>query len=116
MVSSSATSLLRKKDYVDADLFRNSGRYGDVRLVPVLTTIVTSVIGWGLVTNTGASWLTWQGYLLGPFHLGGKTGNWAYANLGVFAALVLSFLVTIIFTSAQVRQQEDAVETPVPVA
>jgi len=28
------------------DLFRNSGRYGDVRLIPVLTTIVTSVIGW----------------------------------------------------------------------
>jgi purine-cytosine permease-like protein len=108
--------LLRKKDYVDADLFRNSGRYGDVRLVPVLTTIVTSVIGWGLVTNTGASWLTWQGYLLGPFHLGGKTGNWAYANLGVFAALVLSFLVTVVFTSAQVRRQEDEVATPVPVA
>jgi purine-cytosine permease-like protein len=57
---------LRRKDYSDTDLFRNSGRYGDVRLIPVLTTIVTSVIGWGLVTNTGASWLTWQGYLLGP--------------------------------------------------
>ena len=78
-----------KKDYVDADLFRNSGRYGDVRVIPVVTTIVASVIGWGLVTNSGASWLTWQGYLLGPVHLGGKTGNWAYANLGVFAALVL---------------------------
>jgi nucleobase:cation symporter-1, NCS1 family len=108
--------LLRKKDYVDADLFRNSGRYGDVRVIPVLTTIVTSVIGWGLVTNSGASWLTWQGYLLGPFHLGGKTGDWAYANLGVFAALVLSFLITVIFTSGQVRQQESDVATPVPVA
>ena len=108
--------LLRKKDYVDADLFRNAGRYGDVRVVPVLTTIVTSVIGWGLVTNSGASWLTWQGYLLGPLHLGGKSGNWAYANLGVLAALVLSFLVTVVFTSAQVRQQEDSAPAPTSVS
>ncbi len=107
---------LRRKDYSDADLFRNDGRYGDIRLIPVVTTIVTSVIGWGLVTNTGASWLTWQGYLLGPIHLGGKSGNWAYANLGVFAALVLSFLVTVAFTGAQVRRQEDLDVAPATVA
>jgi len=54
----------------------------------------------GLVTNTGASWLTWQGLLARTNPpLGGKTGKWAYANLGVFAALVLSFLVTVAFTS-----------------
>jgi purine-cytosine permease-like protein len=106
--------LLRRKDYSDADLFNNAGRYGDVRLTPVATTIITSVIGWGLVTNTGASWLTWQGYLLGPLHLGGKSGDWAYANLGVFAALVLSFLATVVLTSGQVRQQEDVGATPVP--
>jgi nucleobase:cation symporter-1, NCS1 family len=108
--------LLRKKDYVDADLYLNNGRYGDVRLIPVATTIVASFIGWGLVTNTGANWLTWQGYLLGPLHLGGKSGEWAFANLGVFAALVLSFLVTVLFTSAQVRRQEVVADTPVPVA
>ncbi len=108
--------VLRKKDYVDSDLFRNSGRYGDIRLVPVVTTIVASVVGWGLVTNGLASWLTWQGYLLGPLHLGGKTGEWAGANLGVFAALVLSFLVTVIFTSTQVRRQEETESTPVPIS
>jgi len=108
--------VLRKKDYVDSDLFRNSGRYGDIRLVPVVTTIVASIVGWGLVTNGLASWLTWQGYLLGPLHLGGKTGEWAGANLGVFAALVLSFLVTVIFTSTQVRRQEETESTPVPVS
>jgi NCS1 family nucleobase:cation symporter-1 len=108
--------VLRKKDYVDADLFRNAGRYGDIRLVPVVTTIVASVIGWGMVTNTLASWLTWQGYLLGPMHLGGKSGEWAGANLGVFAALVLSFLATVLLTSGQVRQQEDGVAAPVPVS
>jgi purine-cytosine permease-like protein len=107
---------LRRKDYADAELFSNTGRYGDVRLIPVVTTVVTSVIGWGLVTNSGASWLTWQGYLLGPLHLGGKSGNWAYANLGVFAALVLSFLVTVIFTSGEVHQQEDVAVTPAQVS
>jgi purine-cytosine permease-like protein len=107
---------LRKKDYSDVDLFRNSGRYGDVRFIPVITTIVTSIIGWGLVTNSGASWLTWQGYLLGPLHLGGKTGDWAYANLGVFAALVLSFLVTVALTKGEVRQQEDVDSAPVSVS
>jgi nucleobase:cation symporter-1, NCS1 family len=40
----------------------------------VLAVIVSTGIGWGLVTNSSASWLTWQGYLLGPFHLGGKGG------------------------------------------
>lgn len=108
--------LLRKQDYVDDELFQNSGRYGDVRLIPVVTTIVASFVGWGLVTNTFASWLTWQGYLLGPLHLGGKTGNWAFANLGVFAALVLSFLATVLLTGAQVRRQEDVASTPAAVS
>lgn len=107
---------LRRKDYADADLYQNSGRYGDVRLIPVMTTIIASVIGWGLVTNSLASWLTWQGYLLGPLGLGGKKGEWAYANLGVFAALVLSFLATVILTKARVHQQEDLDPTPVSVS
>ena len=40
---------------------------------------------WGLVVNTAANWLTWQGYLL--FLIGGKDGSWASANLGVIVAL-----------------------------
>jgi hypothetical protein len=98
--------VLRKKDYSDGDLFKNSGRYGDVRLAPILTIVVTSFIGWGLVTNTYASWLTWQGYLLKPLGLGGKSGAWAYANLGVLAALLLSFLATVIFDRKSVLVQE----------
>jgi NCS1 family nucleobase:cation symporter-1 len=98
--------VIRKKDYADADLFSIAGRYGDVRVTPILTTIVASVVGWGLVTNSFASWLTWQGYLLKPFGLGGKSGAWAYANLGVLAALALSFVVTILTSKGRVRQQE----------
>ena len=49
--------------------------------------VLGTVLGWGLVTNTYAGWLDWQGYLLGPFGLGGKDGAWAFANLGVLVAL-----------------------------
>ena len=53
-----------------------------------------AAIGWGLVTNTSAGWLDWQGYLLEPLGLGGKDGAWAYAGLGVLVALVLGFAGT----------------------
>jgi NCS1 family nucleobase:cation symporter-1 len=63
------------------------------------------VVGWGLVTSTYASWLHWQGYLLGPLGLGGKSGPWAFANLGVLAALVVGFAGTLL-TAPRVRAQE----------
>ena len=99
---------LRRRDYAEADLYRPDGRYGDVRLVPVLTVLVGTALGWGLVTNASASWLTWQGYLLGPFGLGGKEGAWAYANLGVLVALFLGFVVTLVADRGRVRAQEAA--------
>ena len=101
-----ADLLLRRKDYSEIDLFSHSGRYGDVRVIPSLTIVVSSFIGWGLVTNSFASWLTWQGYLLKPLGLGGKTGPWAYADLGVLAALVFSFVVTLMFDRKMVVEQE----------
>ena len=100
---------LRRKDYAEADFYRPTGRYGDLRAVPILITVVSSVLGLGLVTNSAASWLNWQGYLLGPIGLGGKSGNWAYANLGVLLALVLSFVLTLLFTRADVVREEELV-------
>jgi len=99
---------LRRKDYAEAELFQPSGRYGDVRALPLAVIVVSTVVGWGLVTNGSASWLTWQGYLLKPFGLGGKAGAWQYANLGVLVALAIGFLVTLVFSSAAVRAQESA--------
>jgi hypothetical protein len=64
------------------------------------------VLGWGLVTNTFAGWLSWQGYLLGPFGLGGKDGPWAFAGLGVLVALVVGFLGYLIGGARRVRRQE----------
>ena len=98
-----------------ATLFTPAGRYGDVRWLPVLTIVVATGIGWGLVTNGAASWLTWQGYLLGPFGLGGKSGAWAFANLGVLVALALGFVVTLLFSRASVRAEESA-PLPAPAA
>jgi hypothetical protein len=76
--------------------------------------VVSTVIGWGLVTNASASWLTWQGYLLGPFGLGGKTGAWAFANLGVLVALVIGFVTTWAFGRSAVHAQEAAPLAPAP--
>ena len=104
---------LRRRDYAESDLYTPAGRYGDVRWIPVLTVIVSTGIGWGLVTNSSASWLTWQGYLLSPLHLGGKTGAWAFANLGVLIALAIGFLVTGLLSRSAVRAEE-AVPVPAP--
>jgi hypothetical protein len=70
--------------------------------------VVGTVLGWGLVTNTFAGWLDWQGYLLGPFGLGGKGGSWAYANLGVFVAFVVGFVGWLLLGRSTVRRQEAA--------
>jgi nucleobase:cation symporter-1, NCS1 family len=97
---------LRRRDYAEPELFTARGRYGDIRWLPVLTVVVATGLGWGLVTNGLANWLTWQGYLLGPFGLGGKHGAWAFANLGVLIALALGFVVTFAFSRAAVRAEE----------
>ena len=97
---------LRRRDYAEADLFDPKGRYGDVRGLPIAVIVVSTALGWGLVTNTYATWLTWQGYLLAPFGLGGKTGAWASANVGVLVALVLAFLVIFLADRNRVRTQE----------
>src|SRR5580698_9812238 len=104
---------LRRRDYAESELFTPAGRYGDIRWVPVTAVVVATGIGWGLVTNTAASWLAWQGYLLGPFGLGGKHGAWEYANLGVLVALAIGFVGHLVFGRADVRAEE---AVPIPAA
>ncbi|WP_295014811.1 cytosine permease [uncultured Microbacterium sp.] len=102
-----ADILRRRKDYDEAALFDPRGRYGAWDATSIVTLVVVSVIGWGLVVNSfaeAAPWNNWQGYLL-PL-IGGKDGEWAYANLGVFFALVLGFLVTWFARAARIRRQE----------
>src|SRR6201987_517998 len=105
---------LRRRDYAEPDLFTPRGRYGDIRWLPVLTVVVATGIGWGLVTNRLGRRPTWAGHFVGPFGLGGKSGAWAFANLGVLVALAIGFVVTWAFGRATVRAQEAVPLEPAP--
>jgi purine-cytosine permease-like protein len=107
-----ADVLVRRSDYDDNDLYRPAGRYGDVRVGPLVLIVIATVLGWGLVTNAGAGWLQWQGYLLGP--IGGRQGAWAGANLGVLVALVVPFAVTLLSDHARTEHARRRVAEPVP--
>jgi len=96
--------LLRRKPFVEADLFSLSGRYGIWNWRPLLIMAVGSFIGWGFVTNSFASWLSWQGYLL--FLIGGKEGPWAFANVGVIFALIIGALGHFLLSKKTILRQE----------
>ena len=96
--------VLMRKSYVEQDLFSSSGRYGSWNLRSISLIIVGSIIGWGFVTNSSAQFLSWQGYLLAP--LGGKEGNWAYANLGVIFALVIGFVGHILLSGKKIKNEK----------
>jgi hypothetical protein len=73
--------------------------------VPIGLIVLGTVLGWGLVTNTFAPWLGWQGYRLGP--VGGREGTWAYANLGVLVSLLIGYTGTLLLTRSAIRAQEE---------
>ena len=103
-----ADLILRKGPYADAELYDNRGRYGAFHLPGVALIVLGTAIGWGLVTNGLADWLTWQGYLLEPFGLGGKDGSWAFANVGVFVAFLVGFVGWLLLGRTTVARQERA--------
>jgi NCS1 family nucleobase:cation symporter-1 len=107
-----ADVILRRKDYAEAELYSTTGRYGDVRWVPILLIVVGTGLGWGLVVATAdVPWLNWQGYFLGPL---GLAKDWSYANLGVLLSLLVGFLGTVVFSRATIRRQEALpIEEPV---
>ena len=96
--------LLRKRAYSEEDLYKESGKYGSWNKRSLSIMAVGTFIGWGFVTNTFASWLSWQGYLL--FIIGGREGSWAYSNIGVIFALVIGFLGHYLFASRKIRTEE----------
>jgi purine-cytosine permease-like protein len=106
-----ADLVLRRGPYSDAELYDVRGRYGAVQPVGVGLVVLGTVLGWGLVTNTFAGWLQWQGYLLEPLGLGGRDGAWAYANVGVFIALLSGFLGWLLLGRSTVARQESPAAT-----
>jgi len=99
-----ADVMMRKRDYAEAELFEPSGRYGAWNVRSIALTGAGSIIGWGFVTNPFASWLSWQGYFMGA--IGGKTGAWAYANVGVIFALIVGFFGHILLSRRAISIQE----------
>jgi nucleobase:cation symporter-1, NCS1 family len=97
---------MRRTPYAEVDLYQPEGRYGRVNPVAVGLVVAATAVGWGLVTNALASWLSWQGYLLSVVGLGGKSGAWAYANLGVAASFVIGFVGYLALGRQRVRNQE----------
>ena len=96
---------LRKRDYDQQALFDPRGRYGSFNVVPLVLMVISTVVGWGLVVSFFKGF-GWQGYLLGPFGLGGKAGTWSGANLGVAFALIFSFVGYYALCGDRVRRQE----------
>jgi len=102
-----ADILLRRGNYVEADLYTSKGRYGSVRWIAIALIVIGTVVGWGLVINTFGTppWLNWQGYFFGPAKGAFRT-SWEYSNLGVLVALVIGFVGTLIFGRGAIRRQE----------
>jgi nucleobase:cation symporter-1, NCS1 family len=109
-----ADVLMRRYSYDERALFGRTAEggvnYGLVRWESVLLLAVATATGWGLVIDTtgAGKGLGWLGYLLGPFGLGGRDGEWAYANLGVPAALLVGFVGYLLLGARAVRRQEHA--------
>jgi purine-cytosine permease-like protein len=99
------TDVLLRKSYHEVDLYKTDGRYGSWNFGSIAVMAIGTIVGWGFVTNGFASWLSWQGYFLGI--IGGKEGEWAYANLGVFFALVIGFVGYFLVARKAIARQEN---------
>jgi len=99
-----ADILMRKTDYAESELFSTTGRYGIYNLRSIGLVVFGTIVGWGFVTNSLASWLSWQGYFMGA--IGGKNGAWAGANVGVIVALVIGFVGHILLSRTGIKKQE----------
>ncbi len=100
-----ADVFMRKRDFKEEDLFNPKGIYGAWNLRSLSLVAVGAIVGWGFVTNTFASWLSWQGYFMGL--IGGKDGPWEYSNVGVIFALVIGFFGHILLSRKAIAKQEN---------
>jgi purine-cytosine permease-like protein len=100
-----ADVIMRKKAYIEEDLYNAQGVYGSINKGSIALMLLGTIVGWGFVTNTFASWLSWQGYFLGV--IGGKEGAWAFANVGVIFALMIGFVGHVLLSFRKIRAQEN---------
>lgn len=96
-----ADIVMRKSDYSESELFDEKGRYGKIKWPPIVIMIVATFVGFGFVTNTFASWLSWQGYFMSVIG-----DSWKYSNIGIIFALAIGFFGHLIFGRKTVKVQE----------
>jgi len=82
--------VLLGKNVEENDLYNQFGKYRGVNWSAISLMLIATFVGYGFVTNTFASWLNWQGYFMDL--IGGKDGQWAFANVGVVFALIIGFV------------------------
>ena len=85
-----AADVIFRKELDESDLYNSFGRYRGFNKGAIALMAISTFVGYGFVTNTFASWLNWQGYLMSL--IGGKDGQWAYSNVGVIFALIIAFI------------------------
>lgn len=82
--------VLLRKEVNHEDLYNVFGQYRGSNWRMIALLLFATFFGFGFVTNNFASWLSWQGYFMEL--IGGKTGQWAYSNIGVLFAIVIGFV------------------------
>jgi purine-cytosine permease-like protein len=85
-----AADVIFREELDESDLYNSFGRYRGFNKSSIALMAISTFVGYGFVTNTFASWLNWQGYLMS--WIGGKDGQWAYSNVGVIFALIIAFI------------------------
>ena len=95
-----AADVLFRKNLDENDLYNPFGKYRGLKKNAVGIMAISTFVGYGFVTNTFASWLNWQGYFMDL--IGGKDGQWAFANVGVVFALIIGFVGRIAVRSRNV--------------
>ena len=85
-----AADVLFRKELDESELYNPFGKYRGAEKSAIWIMAIATVVGYGFVTNTFASWLNWQGYFMNL--IGGKDGQWAFSNLGVIFALLIGFI------------------------
>lgn len=92
----------RRAGYDEHDLYDRAGRYGAVNRAGVLSFLIATVIGLGLVQSTAAVF-AWTGYLLGL--VGGEDGAIATSSIGLLIAFLVAGLLYRILAPSLVPER-----------
>lgn len=105
-----AEMMIRNRRFDAHSLLQSGGIYPSTRWLNLSMLLVASGIGYGLTTAT-ASWLSWQGYLLGVVGIPAGS-DLAESDIGVLVALGLALLTPIVAGIPAIRRQEEGPNRP----